>query len=246
MVLSSVVNSSIAALGPNATETASGSVRVTIPPFAIPGAQTVVVLSVANIPEFLQQAPEPPGHTLITAVLLGTFGANDEPVEIPQFSAPVELTLTIPGNALPTGEDGSKLVISYWDGKTWSDLVTTARRDGNSVVLTTALQHFSTYGVLYRGTSDRPKPAASVGAGTFSARPVFSASGQAFVVYASGSAEQLEAAAATAGATGVWVQDTNGKFFLLVVRGPAFLRQEFEAAFPLGFAGSTAMTLVRS
>ena len=167
-------------------------------------------------------------------------------MEIKQFAAPVELLLTIPTSALPAGEDGSKLVVSYWDGKTWTDQKTTARKDGATIELKVSLTHFSTYGVLYKGVSDRPRPAASVGAGSFSARPIFSASGQAFVVYAGGSSAQLEAVAAEAGATGVWVQNTAGKFFLLVVKGPAFLRQEFDAAFPTGFAGTTAMTLVRS
>ena len=103
--------------------------------------------------------------------------------------------------------------------------------------------HFSAYGVLYRGGP--AKPTTAVGSGTFSGTPAFSASGQAFVVFSGGSTDQLEAAAAAVEAKGVWAQDANGRFTLLVVRGPAFLRKDFDAGFPSGFATTVAMTLVR-
>ncbi len=148
--------------------------------------------------------------------------------------------------ALPEGETGQKLVISHWDGKKWNDQVTSTRLIGTDVELSVNLEHFSTYAVLYNGGGTAaPKPTAAGGPGTFSGTPIFSPTGQAFVVFAGGSSAQLEASAGTAGATGVWVQNSAGRFFLLVVRGPAFLRREFDEAFPTGFAGTTAMTLVR-
>ena len=81
--------------------------------------------------------------------------------------------------------------------------------------------------------------------GGFAAPPVFGASGQAAVVFLGGSVDQLEAAAASAGATGVWVQDSGGAFQPLVVRGPSFLRDGFTARFPGGFTTATAATLIR-
>lgn len=81
--------------------------------------------------------------------------------------------------------------------------------------------------------------------GTFAATPAFSANGQAAVVFLGGSVDQLEVAARTSTASGVWAQDGGGAFRLLVVGGPAFIRSEFTAKFPNGFSGATAVTLTR-
>ncbi|MGE3857126.1 MAG: hypothetical protein AB7G21_09245 [Dehalococcoidia bacterium] len=241
----STINATIAAFAPGGTEGVTSTTRLSIPAAAMPGIATVWVRPVATVAELERIAPAPAGTTLLTAVLIGSFGAGEEPLELKQFDKPVELTITVPAGALPEGEDGSKLVISYWNGTSWEDQVTKSRKDGGSVILTTELSHFSTYGVLFNGGGAPPRPAPSVGSGTFSGRPIFSESGQAFVVYGGGSSAQLEAAAKAAGATGVWAQDAGGTFRLLVVGGPAFLRAEFDAAFPAGFTSTSAMTLVR-
>lgn len=81
-------------------------------------------------------------------------------------------------------------------------------------------------------------------AGTFAGTPNFGTGGQAAAVFLGGSANQLEAAARGAGATGVWVQDDSGEFQLLIVDGPAFLRDAFVTHFPSDFA-SIAVTLTR-
>jgi uncharacterized protein YkwD len=86
---------------------------------------------------------------------------------------------------------------------------------------------------------------AQVPTGAFAATPIFDARGTAFAVFRGGVVGDLEAAAQGAGATGVWAQDAQGAYQLLVVGGPAFLKAPFTAAFPTGFAGATAMTLVR-
>ncbi|MGE3856443.1 MAG: matrixin family metalloprotease [Dehalococcoidia bacterium] len=88
-------------------------------------------------------------------------------------------------------------------------------------------------------------PQPTTGAGAF-AQPVrFSPTGVAFTVFPGGDVEALELAAQAAGASGVWVQDAGGRFRLLVVNGPNFLRRQFDAAFPGGVPGSHAVTLVR-
>jgi hypothetical protein len=81
--------------------------------------------------------------------------------------------------------------------------------------------------------------------GTFSRPVLFSPSGQSLAVFEGGTFDQLEQAARTAGASGVWVQDVGGTFRLLVIGGPAFLRDQFRAAFPSGFPPNIAVTLVR-
>ena len=76
----------------------------------------------------------------------------------------------------------------------------------------------------------------------FSNRPTFTADGLANVVFMGGTVDQLELAAAIAGASGVWAQDSAGAFQVLVVRGPAFLKDAFKARLP-GSLGPTAVTL---
>ena len=103
-----------------------------------------------------------------------------------------------------------------------------------------------TYTVVVNAAGSRPVTKTfTVGAGGFAAPPVFSASGQALVIFAGGSIDQLEAAASAARATGAWVQDAGGAYRLLVVGGPAFLKEQFTASFSGGLSANTAATLVR-
>ncbi len=94
---------------------------------------------------------------------------------------------------------------------------------------------------LHAGAVTPPPPAQ----GTFAAAPVFGPSGQALVVYNGGTIDQLEAAASTIGATGIWAQDPGGTYRLLIVRGPAFANAAFRSAFPTGFASAVGVSLRR-
>ena len=80
--------------------------------------------------------------------------------------------------------------------------------------------------------------------GAFAVAPIFNARGLASVVFMGGTVEQLEAASLASGANGAWAQDGSGAFQLLVVGGPAFLKDGFKAKFAGGF-GVTAITLTR-
>jgi hypothetical protein len=86
---------------------------------------------------------------------------------------------------------------------------------------------------------------AAAQANGFAATPTFGAGGQAAAVFLGGAVDDLEAAARTSGANGVWAQDGEGRFQLLVVGGPAFLRDGFAERFPGGFASAVAVTLTR-
>jgi hypothetical protein len=89
-----------------------------------------------------------------------------------------------------------------------------------------------------------PAPAASVQA-TFAATPRFGG-GQALAIFNGGTSAQLEAAAKLVGAKGVWVQDPDGGFALLVVGGPAFLKDQFDARFPKGLPNTLPVTLTQN
>ena len=98
------------------------------------------------------------------------------------------------------------------------------------------------------GSAPTPPPVAppvSGGSGTFAAAPIFSTNGQALVIFSGGSVDQLEASATSSSAKGVWVQDSTGAYQLLVVGGPAFLKDQFKAKFATGWSTNTPMTLTR-
>jgi hypothetical protein len=74
--------------------------------------------------------------------------------------------------------------------------------------------------------------------------PLFSEHGTSLVMFTGGTTVDLENLARSAGAKGVWVQDKYGKFQLLIVDGPDFMRQPFDKAFPTPF-GVCAVSLVK-
>ena len=92
-----------------------------------------------------------------------------------------------------------------------------------------------------------PQPPVS---GTFIPSPVYGNLGAALVVYSGGTVDALEIAAGNAGASGVWVQDATGRYQLLPVQAPAFLKSGFASAFPAAspnapnFPQPIAVTLV--
>ena len=82
--------------------------------------------------------------------------------------------------------------------------------------------------------------------GTFASLPTYSADGQASVVFMGGTVDQLDLAARAVCASGVWAQENDGTYQLLVVGGPAFLKDGFNRRFTSGFVGATAVTLTKS
>ncbi len=94
------------------------------------------------------------------------------------------------------------------------------------------------------GASSQPA-SAQTPTGVFAALPSYSGSGLASVVYLGGTLDQLEAVAGRVGASGIWLQSSDGGFQLLVVAGPDFLKAAVRARFPAGFPGPQAVTLVK-
>lgn len=83
------------------------------------------------------------------------------------------------------------------------------------------------------------------GPGGFASAPVFSTTGLSQVVFNGGTVVQLETAMTGAAANGAWAQTSTGQFHVYIVGG-GFVNDAFKAAFPNGFAGVTALTLVRT
>ena len=86
-------------------------------------------------------------------------------------------------------------------------------------------------------------PGIGVGLGLFAAPPAFSSGKLALSVFNGGTVGQLDSALAALAANGAWAQDSNGVFRVYILNGGA-VNDSFRAAFPNGFAGRVALTLV--
>ena len=82
--------------------------------------------------------------------------------------------------------------------------------------------------------------------GQFFSSPVWSVGGESLVVFTGGTVYQLHEAAKAVGASGVWVQDWQGAFQLLIVDGPDFLKDDFTRHFPRGVTAPTSVHLVKN
>jgi hypothetical protein len=97
--------------------------------------------------------------------------------------------------------------------------------------------------VVNIGTVVTPPTTGSGEEAVFAAAPVYSASKLAQAVFNGGTVAQLEAAVGGGNGSGVWAQDAQGNFVLYIVNG-GFVNDVFKAAFPNGFSGVTAVTVV--
>lgn len=89
-----------------------------------------------------------------------------------------------------------------------------------------------------------PPTASSTARGALASAPAFDASGRALAVFNGGTSTQLASEGTRVGAKGVWVQDADGLYRLLVIGGPAFLNDEFNGKFPNGL-GIASVLLVK-
>ena len=102
--------------------------------------------------------------------------------------------------------------------------------------------------LLGTALAPRSEALAQAPCGTFATQPAFSSGNPqlAQVVFNCGTAAQLDAALRSVGATGVWAQSSTGMFHVYIVGAPSFANAPFLTAFPSGFAGLVALTLVKT
>lgn len=89
-----------------------------------------------------------------------------------------------------------------------------------------------------------PPAASATAKGVLASNPAFDSTGRALAVFNGGTIPQLEGEAKRVEASGVWVQDADGNYRLLIVGGPAFLNDEFKGKFPNG-VGVASVLLVK-
>ncbi|MGE3855924.1 MAG: peptidoglycan DD-metalloendopeptidase family protein [Dehalococcoidia bacterium] len=145
------------------------------------------------------------------------------------------------GTAVALASDGPRATFTA-PSRTGTLQFRVAVTDGSDVVTDTVRVTVSSSAAT---PTPAPAPAPAVQTGRFAATPVFTPGGHALAVFRRGSIAQLEAAARGSGASGVWAQDASGRYQLLILDGASFLRDQFIAQFPGGFATDVAVTLVR-
>lgn len=160
------------------------------------------------------------GKASNTVVLVGSTGSVLASVDWVTSGTPASCSAigaSLPSQPATTASSGSEVISA-------SVAITGAAPTGSSPGTTT--------------------PAPAAGAGSFAAAPVFSAAGLAQSVFNGGTVKQLADAVTAAKGTGVWAQDSKGNFVAFIIGAPDSVNAAFNAAFPNGFAGVTAVTVV--
>lgn len=147
------------------------------------------------------------------------------------------LVFGVAAGAVPSDTPVGDLKMAAWDNtaKRWVTIPARviANADG-SFRIETSVDFFGVLGVLY-----------APGAGAIGSVAGFSASGVGMGVFAGGTVDGLAHAAGLHEADGVWVQDTDGMFQLLLTSGPAFLKEDFANHFSDEIPASTAVALLQ-
>ncbi|MGE3856822.1 MAG: hypothetical protein AB7G21_07680 [Dehalococcoidia bacterium] len=211
-----------------------------------------ITTSMANATQTITQAGRPAeietavnNNNQITATVTDSGGnpvADGTPVRftLSQNAGAVSNTCTTTSNGKASTSvalvqtNGSVIVSADWNETGTSATAATCASPGSQQISTTA---------SVGGGGGTPGGGGTTGPGTFAQTPVFSSTGLAQVVFNGGTLAQLESALTSVGAEGAWGQSSNGQFHLYIVGG-GFVNDGFRAAFPNGFSGVTAMTLV--
>ncbi len=239
-VAPTVVVAQTTTLRPDGSETSPGTVTMSIPVGAVPGALWATLQPFASIDSLTALVPLPPDRgRILTAFAANALDATNRPI-VSGFTESVSLTVTIPAAATPASSSLSDFALVMWSGSTWFDVpaLVTALPDG-SIQIGAEVTQFPICAVRYL-------PGGTPGQPVLGSVPVYGSLHLALSVLARGSVDDLEAGAETAGASGAWVQDGAGTYRLLVIGGAAFLKDAFVRSFPGGFPAPVAVMLVQS
>ena len=208
--------------------------------------------SMSNVTTTISTAERP--GTVDATYASGSISAKvtDAAGNLVADGTPVQFTISsnagAVSNACTTTSNGAASSAVSLNGSSGTVIVTASWNETGAAAActaaggTTGAQSVST--VVNIGNVVTPPPSGGTsGAGGFAAAPVFSASKLAQSVFNGGSIAQLETAVTAAGGTGVWAQDAQGNFVLDIING-GFVNEPFTMAFPDGFAGVTAVTVV--
>lgn len=207
------------------------SLRVQIPAGAL-GDASGLRLEVAAVPEqpdLDRQAPSMGGADVFASFIVRLVDSQGAPVEA-TFAVPVTLTFTVPPEDMPAGLQEDALLLSFWNGSSWTFVPATIRlgADGSATLVTQAT-HFTLFQIT--GVPDDW--------GTFSPAP--DSARLSLTVWQGGSLDVFESA--LSGAAG-WVI-VEGRWFSYIPGAPVLVNDPFQALFGDGVPRSTPLVVVR-
>lgn len=234
--------------GGGAGTTAVGRAGVTFCPLSAAAEVGTVTITAKNLQTTMADATGTltaagPAATIETAFANGALTVTAKDAAGNLVANGTEFTLTI---ASTVGSAAPATIATVNGAGTFAVALNAAT--GNAIVTvrdTAAGTVRLTQSVTLSATGTTPTPTPTPGDGTFASAPTFGTGTAGMAVFNGGTVEQLAAAVTAAGGTSVWVQDANGTWRVMVVGAAAFINAGFNASFPTGFAGATAVSVVK-
>ncbi len=211
------------------TQTSTGATaRVSAPADVLPRGGTLTVSAVADIEGLVAQAPSPPNAQVTLAFVIEAQDVDG--TALTEFDEPIDLEFVLPASSIPEGATGDTLMLAFWNGSSWTEVLATFTQDADgSFTVRASVDHFTIFGIVSQ--PDR---------GTFLTPPA--AHGVTQTSWRGGGYPLLEAAAGHGSA--VWVT-VNGRFIGYRVGAPAFVNASFRQLFPNGLPVGTLVVVRR-
>jgi len=217
------VNEVVGAVQPNQSTVVQtqapngGTGKATAPAGALPPGGALKKAAVDNVQQLVQQAPPPASAAVVLAFVIEAEDASGN--RITSFNEPIELEFTLPASSVPDGATGDTLVLTFWNGTSWTEIegTVTQNPDGTFTV-TASVDHFTFFSVQHHP-----------GRGTFSVAP---GPGLTLTTWNGGTYAMLEARLGQGGSAWVMV---DGQFRGYHVGAPGFVSVRFRSH----FAGSS-------
>jgi len=215
-------------------------VTVTIPAGALPDpaegddpALTLEVASVEDMEAVQDQAPGPPGASIVAAFIVRLADGQGHNVSR-TFAEPATIEFSIPASQIPDSASTDTLFIAYWNGTEWQLVESTAviNHDGSATVVV-EVTHFTLFSTL-----SLPE------AGRFSA-PIAD-SGITLASWGGGTLNTLLTALLGDASEGkrLWVH-LDGRWLGYLPGGPDIVNSTFLQAHPNGLQPGTPVAIIR-
>src|SRR5690606_16571246 len=177
------------------------------------------VAAVRDLQAVIEQAPPPEGADVVLQFVARMIDRDGNTHSV-NFSEPVHLDFIVPAEQIPDNADLDDLVLVYWDGSRWVEVVATGsmNTDG-SVTLTATVQHFTLFSVIW----------APPGWGAFDPAP--HVSGATLSRWLGGGYARLDRALGEGGS--VWLP-LHGGWLGYTVGVPDWVNQRFREAYAGG------------
>lgn len=155
------VNTPVQPNQPAVTQTQApngGTARAQAPANVLPPGGALKTSSIENLDELVAQAPPPATAAVVLAFVIEAEDAEGN--RITSFETPIALEFTLPASSVPEGATGDTLVLTFWNGTSWTEVEgTVTRNEDGSYTVTASVDHFTIFSVIHhpeRGTFTVP------------------------------------------------------------------------------------------